>query len=51
MTHRTGVIDLGSNTSRLVIYEHESGVRFRAQLGSSNGISAIMVLADQCPAT
>lgn len=29
MTHRTGVIDLGSNTSRLVIYEHEPGVRFR----------------------
>ena len=29
MTHRTGVIDLGSNTSRLVIYEHEPGVRFQ----------------------
>lgn len=29
MTRRTGVIDLGSNTSRLVIYEHEPGVRFR----------------------
>ena len=29
MTHRTGVIDLGSNTSRLVIYEHEPGMRFR----------------------
>ena len=29
MTQRTGVIDLGSNTSRLVIYEHEPGVHFR----------------------
>ncbi len=29
MVHRTGVIDLGSNTSRLVIYEHEPGVRLR----------------------
>lgn len=29
MARRTGVIDLGSNTSRLVIYEYEPGVRFR----------------------
>lgn len=29
MIRRTGVVDLGSNTSRLVIYEHEPGVRFR----------------------
>ena len=29
MIHRTGVIDLGSNTSRLVIYENEPGERFR----------------------
>ncbi|MCP4168934.1 MAG: Ppx/GppA family phosphatase [Chloroflexi bacterium] len=29
MTQRAGVVDLGSNTTRLVIYEYEPGKRFR----------------------
>lgn len=29
MSHRLGIVDLGSNTTRLVIYEYEPGYRFR----------------------
>ena len=40
MTQRTAVIDLGSNTSRLVIYEHDPGRRFQVGGRGARGRAA-----------